>query len=211
MIGEAVFVSGLAMFFAAPVSGILARSLDPRLILLVGFLGFGAGTWIVTGLDANWDFNELLLPQILRGVSLMLCMVTINNLALGTLPPERMKNASGLFNLTRNLGGAVGLAIINTVLTNRTDLHYARLAESVTWSNPEAMRQLDMMARNLTSRGIDGATGAISQMVGRVHQQAVVMAFIDVFYLLTIMFVSLAVFAVLMRKPFGNAAAGGGH
>ena len=58
----------------------------------------------------------------------MLCMVPINNLALGTLPPERLKNASGLFNLTRNLGGAVGLALINTVLTDRTDMHYERLS-----------------------------------------------------------------------------------
>ena len=61
-------------------------------------------------------------------------MVPINNIALGTLPPERVKNASGLFNLTRNLGGAVGLAGINTVLNDRTDLHLARLHEAVTWS-----------------------------------------------------------------------------
>ena len=69
------------------------------------------------------------MPQVLRGVSLMLCMVPINNIALGTLPPERLKNASGLFNLTRNLGGAVGLALINTVLNDRMDLHLQRLHE----------------------------------------------------------------------------------
>ena len=65
----------------------------------------------------------------------MLCMVPINNIALGTLPPDRLKNASGLFNLTRNLGGAVGLALINTVLNNRMDLHLQRLRESVTWGS----------------------------------------------------------------------------
>ena len=98
-----------------------------------------------------------LLPQIFRGVSLMLCMVTINNLALGTLPPERLKNASGLFNLTRNLGGAVGLALINTVLIHRSDMHYERLSESINWGNGEALRQLGMMGRNLAARGLDGA------------------------------------------------------
>lgn len=61
----------------------------------------------------------------------MLSMVTINNLALGTLSPDRIKGGSGLLNLTRNLGGAVGLAIINTLLSHRSDLHYARLAEHV--------------------------------------------------------------------------------
>ena len=65
----------------------------------------------------------------------MLCMIPINNIALGTLPPARMKDASGLYNLTRNLGGAVGLALINTVLNDRWDLHLARLHERFTWTN----------------------------------------------------------------------------
>ena len=91
----------------------------------------------------DWDFWELLLPQILRGVSLMLCMVPINNIALGTLPPERLKNASGLFNLTRNLGGAVGLALINTVLNDRMDLHLQRLHETRHLVRAAALERLD--------------------------------------------------------------------
>ena len=87
MIGETMFVTGLCMFFMAPVAGRLVRVLDPRVMLAMGFAGFAAGTWIVTGLTKDWDFDELLWPQVLRGVSLMLCMVTINNIALGTLPP----------------------------------------------------------------------------------------------------------------------------
>ena len=101
------------------------RVLDPRVMLAMGFAGFAFGTWIVTAITKDWDFWELLWPQIFRGVSLMLCMVTVNNIALGTLSPDRLKNASGLFNLTRNLGGAIGLALINTVLNNRMDLHLA--------------------------------------------------------------------------------------
>ena len=108
MIGEALFVSGLAMFITAPIAGMLSRKMDPRLMMMIGFFGFAAGTWRMTNLTADWDFYELLVPQILRGASLMLCMVPINNLALGTLSHDKLKNASGLFNLTRNLGGAVG-------------------------------------------------------------------------------------------------------
>ena len=87
MIGEALFVSGLCMFLTAPVAGFLSGRMDPRIMIMIGFLGFGAGTWTMTHLTADWDFHELLIPQIFRGVSLMLCMVPINNLALGTLPP----------------------------------------------------------------------------------------------------------------------------
>jgi len=210
MIGETVFVSGLSMFFAAPLSGFLASKIDLRAMLMVGFIGFGVSTWMLTGMTADWGFRELLVPQVMRGVSLMLCMVPINNLALGTLPHDKIKGASGLYNLMRNLGGAVGLAVINTLLTNRAELHYDRLAEAVTWSNAEAVRQLDLMASNLAAHGLDGSTGAIAQMAQRVHGQAAVMSFIDVFVVLAVLFGSLAALAMVMRKP-AAVAGGGGH
>jgi DHA2 family multidrug resistance protein len=205
MTGQTVFVSGLAMFCTAPLAGMLASRMDLRAMLLVGFLGFGLSSWMLTGMTAEWDFQELLLPQILRGMSLMICMVPINNLALGTLPPDKMKGASGLYNLMRNLGGAVGLALINTLLSDRRALHTARLDEALTWSNPEALRQLDLMAATLSAQGLDGAQGALAQLAQRVAGQAVVMSFIDVFLLLTLLFVGLAVMALAMKPPARGA------
>ena len=110
MIGETMFVSGVAMFLTAPIAGRLMTKVDPRFMLMAGFLFFAVGTWWMTYLTKDWDFWELFWPQVFRGVGLMLAMMPINNISLGTLPPERVKNASGLFNLMRNLGGAVGLA-----------------------------------------------------------------------------------------------------
>ena len=205
MTGQTVFVSGLAMFCTAPLAGMLASRVDLRAMLLVGFLGFGLSSWMLTGMTAEWDFQELLLPQILRGMSLIICMVPINNLALGTLPPDKMKGASGLYNLMRNLGGAVGLALINTLLSDRRALHTARLDEALTWSNPEALRQLDLMAATLSAQGLDGAQGALAQLAQRVAGQAVVMSFIDVFLLLTLLFVGLAVMALAMKPPARGA------
>jgi DHA2 family multidrug resistance protein len=210
MIGETVFVSGLAMFASAPLAGILSRKVDPRVMMLIGFAGFATSTWMLTGLTADWDFHELLWPQVLRGMSLMISMVPINNLALGTLPPAKIRGASGLYNLMRNLGGAVGLAVINTLLTDRRELHYARLAEHVSWSNPEALRQLDLMAAGLSARGIDGQAGALAQMAMRLKGQAAVMSFIDVFLVLSLLFAALAGAALLMRRPQA-AVPGAGH
>lgn len=201
MIGETVFVSGLAMFFSAPLAGFLSSKLDLRVMLLIGFVGFSASTWMLTGLTADWDFRELLVPQILRGLSLMLCMVPINNLALGTLDPDKMKGASGLYNLMRNLGGAVGLAVINTILSDRNALHYERLSEAITWSNDEALRQLDMIGQSLSARGLDGTTAALAQMAQRLRGQATVMSFIDIFLLISVLFSGLALAALLMRAP----------
>lgn len=201
MIGQTVFISGLAMFVSAPLAGILASKIDLRLMLLLGFIGFGTSSWMLTGMTADWDFNELLIPQLLRGMSLMICMVPINNLALGTLPPERMKGASGLYNLMRNLGGAVGLAMINSLLSDRRALHSQHLREQLNWANPEALSQLHMLSANLESHGLNGEAGALKQMAGRIAQQASVMSFIDVFLVLTVLFMGLAVLALAMKPP----------
>ena len=206
MIGETVFVSGLAMFAGAPLAGILSSKMDLRVMLLIGFVGFATSTWMLTGMTADWDFQELLVPQMLRGMSLMLCMVPINNLALGTLSADKMKGASGLYNLTRNLGGAVGLAVINTLLSDRSALHYQRLSDAINWTNTIALEQLNAMAANLAARGVDGETGALAQMAARLHGQAAVMSFIDIFTLITALFGGLALAALLMRP----AASGGG-
>mgnify|MGYP003856418337 FL=1 len=208
MIGETVFVSGLAMFAGAPLAGILSSKMDLRVMLLIGFVGFATSTWMLTGMTADWDFQELLVPQMLRGMSLMLCMVPINNLALGTLSADKMKGASGLYNLTRNLGGAVGLAVINTLLSDRSALHYQRLSDAINWTNTIALEQLNAMAANLAARGVDGETGALAQMAARLHGQAAVMSFIDIFTLITALFGGLALAALLMRPA---ASGGGGH
>ena len=213
MIGETMFVTGVAMFLTAPLSGRLASILDPRVMMLIGFLGFALGTYLASGITSDWDFWELLLPQILRGSSLMLCMVPINNLSLGTLPPEQLKNASGLFNLTRNLGGAVGLALINTLLNKRLDLHLARLHEQVAWGHPAAEDQLSSMQQTFSNAmQADGDMAALKKLAMMVRMQANVLSFADLFLALTVMFATAALFTVLMRKPREvPGAAGGGH
>ena len=210
-IGETMFVSGLCMFATAPIAGRFLSKADPRVLMALGFAGFAAGTWIVTGLTKDWDFWELLWPQVLRGCSLMLCMIPINNIALGTLPPERMKNASGLYNLTRNLGGAVGLALINTLLNARWDLHLARLHERFTWANGAAVERLDAMRRQFEVLGGDASAMALKAMTNTVRIQGLVMSFEDVFLVLTGLFLAMACATPLIRRPQGGAPAGAGH
>jgi DHA2 family multidrug resistance protein len=210
MIGETMFVSGLTMFFMAPVAGFLSNKLDPRLMMMIGFGGFAAGTWTMSHLTADWDFWELLVPQILRGASMMLAMVPINNVALGTLPVDRIRSASGLFNLTRNLGGAVGLAVINTLLTRQSSVHFSQLAEHVNAANPQATEMIDNLTTKFDASGLDGSQIAIQKIVGMVQQQAYLLSFIDVFMLLTVLFAALVFMAMLLKKPKAAPTGGGG-
>lgn len=210
MIGETMFVTGLAMFLTAPIAGRLSAKLDPRVMMIIGFSGFALGTWLASHVTSDWDFNELLWPQILRGCSLMLCMVPINNIALGTLPPQQLKNASGLYNLTRNLGGAVGLAVINTMLNTRTDLHITRLHEMVAAGRQVAEDALASTAQRFGDYGDAAQNMALALINQRVHKQALVMAFGDVFLGLTVIFGGLVVLSLFLSKPPKAAAGGGG-
>ena len=201
MIGETMFVSGAVMFLTAPIAGRLMTKIDPRLMLILGFLSFAAGTFWMTYLTKDWDFWELFWPQVFRGFGIMIAMIPVNNIALGTLPPDRVKNASGLFNLTRNLGGAVGLAALTTLLNDRTDLHLARLHEQITWSRQPALEMLNAMTQRFSSFGSDAQAMALKQIYNLTHQQGVVMAFADVFLVLTFLFVGLAVLSLLIKRP----------
>ena len=213
MIGETMFVTGLCMFLTAPIAGRLSAKLDPRVMMMIGFGGFALGTWIASHITTDWDFYELLWPQILRGCSLMLCMVPINNIALGSLPPQQLKNASGLYNLTRNLGGAVGLAIINTMLNTRTDLHITRLHEMVVAGRGVAEEAIANTAQRFIDYGDAAQTMALALINQRVHKQALVMAFGDVFIGLTVIFGSLVLMSLFLSKPPKPVAGagGGGH
>ena len=180
-------------------------------MIAIGFAGFALGTYQASFITQDWDFWELLVPQMLRGFSLMLCMVPINNLALGTMPPQRMKNASGLFNLTRNLGGAVGLALINTLLDKRLDLHLARLHDSIAWGRTAADEAMTNLTNAFAARGSDAALAATKQLMMMARRQAQVMALGDVFLALTAIFLALVLLAPVMRRPQTQGGGGGGH
>ena len=189
--------------------GRLMTRFDPRLLIACGFAGFAYGAWLATGITKDWDFVELLIPQIFRGFSLMLCMVPINNLALGTMPPARMKNASGLFNVTRNLGGAVGLAMINTMINKRLDLHLLRLHETVRWGRSSAEETLASLTGAFASRGSDAVLAATKQLALIVRRDATVLALADVFLIVAGLSLAMIAVAPLMRRPAGARASGG--
>jgi DHA2 family multidrug resistance protein len=136
---------------------------------------------------------------------MMCAMVPTNTIALGTLEADRVKNASGLFNLTRNLGGAVGLAVINEVLNDRTDLHISRLQERVNWGNASAVETLNNFTQRLQGMG-DAALMAMKQLSQIVHRQAVVMGYGDAFFMLTVFYLSLSVLVLLLKKPASASA-----
>ena len=127
-IGETMLVTGIAQLVTAPVAVLLLeRRVDERLLTALGFAAFAAGCAMSAFDTRDTDFAGMFWPQVLRGSALMFCILPPTRLALGHLAPERVPDASGLFNLMRNLGGAIGLALIDTVLYGRAPIHAAAL------------------------------------------------------------------------------------
>jgi DHA2 family multidrug resistance protein len=116
-------------------------------------------------------------------------MIPMTGMALGTLSPDRVQNASGLFNLTRNLGGALGLAIINSLLDQGRDLHRTELASSMSAGHGDVQGWIDQTAAALAAQGAPNPhNGALALLANMVEREATVMAFNNVFLMMAVTF-----------------------
>jgi DHA2 family multidrug resistance protein len=207
-IGEIMFVTGAFQFASAPIAGALSRVLEPRVMLALGLATFGTGVWMTGQMTADWGFWEFFLPQAVRGLSLMLCFMPINTIALGTLPPEKVKNASGLYNLMRNLGGAIGLALLNTILSDQKQLHWNRIAQQVNAGRDSVNIWLEGVAAKLGASVGDAETAAMKKLVNIVAREAAVMSMNDAFLAMSAVFFLALFLTPLLKKAQAGAGAG---
>jgi DHA2 family multidrug resistance protein len=122
-IGSTMLVTGVAQLAIAPIAVALERRLDARLLTGVGFALFALGLGLSAFETRDTDFSGMFWPQVIRGTAIMFCLLPPTRLALGALSETQVPDASGLFNLMRNLGGAIGIALIDTVLYGQTGIH----------------------------------------------------------------------------------------
>jgi DHA2 family multidrug resistance protein len=170
-IGEIMMVSGAAQLVMAPVAAILEKRVDCRLLTALGFALFGAGLLANGFTTQTTDFDGLLWPQVMRGFAVMFCLLPATRLALEGWAPEDIADASGLFNLMRNLGGAIGIAAIDTILQERTPGHVALFLTRLQAGDPAAARLVGLpvaMFRGKAMGPVDEMTKAmIAPMVRR--------------------------------------------
>ncbi|MEE8173243.1 MAG: DHA2 family efflux MFS transporter permease subunit [Alphaproteobacteria bacterium] len=131
-IGLVMIVIGVFQFISGPIAGQMEKRMDQRLMLAVGLSLYATGFWLFSNGTAETGFAQLFWPQMFHGMAIVILFLPITSIALGTLSLGEIQNASGLYNLMRNLGGAIGLAAINTIIGGRYDLHRERLAETIT-------------------------------------------------------------------------------
>jgi DHA2 family multidrug resistance protein len=214
-IGVAVFSTGLFQVCSIPVYMYCTRHIDLRWLMMFGLACFALSMWCFMPITHDWGANELLLPQALRGFAQQFAIAPTVTLTLGALAPERLKLASGLFNLMRNLGGAIGIAVCATILNDRANLHFLRLAEHLTSANPAAVELMSRAgAANAAAIGGDvrhGHAAAVRQLFALTWREAQTLTYSDAFLAIMACFVVAVLMVPLMRKvapPQGPSADG---
>ena len=211
-VGTTMVVSGLAMFATGPFAGRLVRAVDPRILMFGGFMMCAWSMWDAHAVTVDWGFWEFATVQAVRGVGVMLAMIASQQVTMSTLPPHMVKNASGLVNLSRNVGGAVGLALLNTSLTTNTALHMSELTQGIQNTDAGMQGLLAGMQERFAS-SIDPAGAAMKAIYGMLQRQATTLAFGDAFAMLAIGCAAAAFVTLLSRpvKPGANAPAADAH
>jgi DHA2 family multidrug resistance protein len=166
-------------------------------------------------MDASTGYDQLMVTQVIRALGQPFVMLTLSNFAMSGIAPKDMPSASSLFNMTRNLGGSVGIAMLATSLTNREHFHSARLGESVSMMAAATQARLDQLTQAFIASGIDAATAANQaiKVIDRiVRREAYVMAYNDGFFIVGAILLAAIIplwFADKVKSPGG--AGGGGH
>jgi MFS transporter, DHA2 family, multidrug resistance protein len=209
-VGTTVFVVGGAQLVSTVIAARLSEVVDRRIVISIGLPLFALSLWLTSHMTPQWGFGELVIPQLVRGLSVMLCIVPTVGMALSAFRGQELRYASGVFNVMRNLGGAIGIAVVNTWLQDSARTEAARIGEALGHSARVATDTVTELAQRLTavtpdpSHAILLARGLVSRLVG---QQSLTLAFDDVFRLMAWMFVGALLMVPFCRPSSGSSTA----
>jgi DHA2 family multidrug resistance protein len=213
-IGRVFLVAGLLQVVLMPIVGKLAPKVDGRLLLFAGVI-IVAGSQVVAGrLTSLSGFGDLVNPQLIRAIGLSFVFIPASIMALSDLSGAQRGNATGLFNLTRELGGSIGTAWMGMVVTNGLRTHGAALAAHVTAFDPIVQEQMTALVRNVGTRAASSQLVPEALMQLRVTGQALVLSFEDGFRLAGVAMLCGLIAVALMKRPkvgAGAVAPGGAH
>jgi DHA2 family multidrug resistance protein len=201
-IGQTMMVMGAAQLVMAPVAVVAERHASARLLTVAGFGVFALGLAASAFQTRATDFDEMLVPQIIRGSAIMFCLLPPIRLALGHLAPEAVPNASGLFNLLRNLGGAIGLALIDTVLFGRTPEIAQRFGEALARGDAATAQRIGLPLERFLAHvpGTPVDPQVLAFVEAAVRRQAMVEAVNEAWLMLALLSLAGAL-AVLCPRP----------
>lgn len=212
-IGLILLPAALVSLVLFPVVGRIASSVDPRILMGIGIVLFCGSLFGNGFINSQTSYQTLVVLQILRGASLPFLFTSVSALALTALKPSERADASSLFNLTRTLGGSIGIAIIGTSLVSRQRFHFERFGESITQFGLATRERLSQLASGIASHFGPGLANqqANAALSNQLTQQAYIGAFDDIALALAALFaltlLLIPLFRVSGQVPGGHAPA----
>jgi DHA2 family multidrug resistance protein len=211
-IGEVLAWYGAPQLLLIPIVPKLMKLVGPRALILLGFALFAASNFMNTGLSLDYAEPQLLWPNLVRALGQPLIMVPLSAISTAGIEVENAGSASGLFNMTRNLGGAIGIALLGTVLTKREQFHSNVLMNSVSLFNEATRQRIDQLTHYFLTHGVSDLGAARHEAIvaiGRtVRKQATVMGYSDAFMLVGVALIVSFGLALLLK---GTKTVSGGE
>jgi MFS transporter, DHA2 family, multidrug resistance protein len=212
--GLLLLPGAIASAFAFPIAARLLGFLDPRLMLTLGAMMLAVAVLQLAHLSPQTGSSDLFWPLILRSFGTVFMFLPLNMATLGPIPKKDVAAASGFFNLTRQLGGSIGVALLTVFLSRREAFHRTVLVEKVVQGSAYVEQRLGLMSAAFTSHGFDAALSrqkAAGALDGLISLQAAVMSFGDTFWATAVLVVASLPFVFLLGKPSKGAKVEAGH
>ena len=206
--GLVVGPRGIGAFLGSPVVGFVGSRIDSRVLISAGFLVFAVCSFIFGSVDLSMGPFTLLIPIVVTGFALAFIFVPLATMSVSTISNREMGNATGLFNMLRNIGGSIGIAVASTALIRRADQHQTYMSANLSPSSAALQQKSAMIAAYLgTHIGRPGARpGSFGLLYGLMQQQAALLAYVDVFRWTAVLALFCAAAAWLFKKPSKHAA-----
>jgi DHA2 family multidrug resistance protein len=202
--GIAMAPRGIGSFFMMPITGLMTGKFDPRKLLTCGLIVGGSTLLFLSLLNLQAGYWDIFWPQLIQGVGMSLLFVPLTTVSMDPIPRERMGNATSLFNLMRNIGGSIGIAVTGTMLSRNNQATTSVLGTNVTAYDPASQSMFAQMRGAFMAAGADVATAtdrAYAAMFGLVQRQAAMVSFVGIFQLMGILFLLLVPLVLLMERP----------
>jgi MFS transporter, DHA2 family, multidrug resistance protein len=207
--GIAMAPRGVGSFLGMPLVGVVIGRVDPRKMLAVGLVGSAFSLMALSRLNLSAGYWDLFFPQFFQGLFMAMLFVPLTTITMDAIRKEEMGNATSLFNLMRNIGGSIGIAVATTIIARSSQGFINTLGRHVNPYNPAAQATLEQMRAYFMSRGSDMVTAtreAYAAVYGTVQQQAALLSYLNEFKFFGAVFLAMLPLILLMRRP----ARGGG-
>src|SRR5215470_8361747 len=213
-IGNVLAWTGLPQLLLIPLVPKLMQRIDARYLAAFGLMLFAYSSFMNTTMSLDYSGDQFWIPNIVRAIGQALTLAPLSNVSLGSVAPQDAAAASGISNMMRNLGGAIGTAVLATIVTKREQFHSNIIGQAVDLGREEVRERIAHLTDYFLARGVNDPNGAHQQAIialgNIVKRQALVLGFSDAFAVIGVVLV-LASIAMLLTRKTKSAAAGGAH